>query len=104
MRIVISACVPEEADKIADALLSERLIGSVNIIPEVRTKVWWKGEMLTQKEALLIMRTREEHIWKLERRLIELNSYEIPEVAAIEMKEWNNRYAKWLFEVTEPPK
>ncbi|MGV8121015.1 MAG: divalent cation tolerance protein CutA [Vulcanimicrobiota bacterium] len=104
MRLVISACIAEETDKITDALLSERLIGSVSIIENVKTKVWWKGDMLTQTESILIMRTREELVWKVERRLLELNSYEVPEVAAIEMKEWNNRYAKWLYEVTEPPK
>ncbi|GEM_PF-1635123 len=104
MRIIISTCIPEETEKITDTLLSERLIGSVNIIPGVTTKLWWKGEMLTQTEALLIMRTREELVWKLERRLLELNSYEVPEVATIEIKEWNNKYARWLFEATEPPK
>jgi periplasmic divalent cation tolerance protein len=104
MRIVLSSCKPEEADAIADTLLQERLVASISIIPGVKTKVWWKNELTTQEETLLIMRTREELIWKVERRIVELNSFEIPEVASIEIKEWNNKYASWLYVVTEQKK
>jgi periplasmic divalent cation tolerance protein len=101
MRIVLSSCKPEEAESITQALLQERLVASISIIPGVKTKVWWKDELVTQEETLLILRTREELIWKVERRIVELNSFEIPEVASIEIKEWNNKYASWLYVMTE---
>lgn len=101
MRIIMSTCKPEEAEVIADTLLEERLIASCNIVPGVITKVRWKGEALTQPEALLIMRTRVELIYKLERRLLELNTFEVPEVASFEVKEWNAKYYNWLVEATE---
>jgi len=100
MRIVINTCKPEEAEMIADTLVAERLVASVNIIPNIITKVRWKGEALTQPESLLIMRTRESLIWKLERRILELNSFEVPEVASIEVKEWNAKYQNWLWGAT----
>lgn len=103
MRIIISTCKPEEAEMIADTLLEERLIASCNIVNNITTKVRWKGEHVTQSEALLIMRTRTALIWKLERRIIELNSFEVPEVASIEVKEWNAKYYNWLYESTENP-
>ena len=103
MRIIISTCKPEEAEMIADTLLEERLIASCNIVNNTVTKVRWKGEHVTQTEALLIMRTRTELIWKLERRMIELNTFEVPEVASIEVKEWNAKYYNWLYESTENP-
>jgi len=102
MRIVISTCKPEEAELIADTLLNERLISSCNIVPGVITKVRFKGEALSQQENLLIMRTRAEYVWKLERRMLELNSFEIPEVATLEVKEWNDAYIKWIYGQTEP--
>ncbi len=101
MRIIISTCKPEEAEMIADTLLKERLIASCNIIPNITTKVRWKGEALTQPESMLIMRTRAELIYKLERRILELNSFEVPEVASFEVKEWNPTYYKWVYEATE---
>lgn len=101
MRIVISTCKPEEAEMIADTLLEEKLIASCNIVPNIITKVRWKGEAVTQTETLLIMRTREEYIWKLERRIKELNSFEVPEVASFEVKEWNAKYYNWIYDATE---
>jgi len=103
MRLIITTCKPDEAETIADTLLEERLIASCNIIPNVITKVRWKGEALTQPESMLIMRTRTEFIWKLERRIIELNSFEVPEVATLEVKEWNAKYYNWLYAATAKP-
>lgn len=99
MRIIISTCKPEEAETIADTLLEERLIASCNIIPTT-TKVRYKGEKVTQPESLLIMRTREELVWKLEIRMLQLNSFEIPEIASIEVKEWNAKYYNWVYGAT----
>ena len=104
MRIIISTCKPDEAEMIADTLLEERLIASCNIIPNITTKVRWKGEAITQTETLLIMRTRAELIWKLERRMVQLNSFEVPELASFEIKEWNAKYFNWLYGATKESK
>ncbi len=103
MRLVVTTCKPDEAELIADTLLAEGLIASCNIIPRVTTKVRWKGENITQPESLLIMRTRAELIWKLEPRIVELNSFEVPEVASIDIKEWNPAYFNWIYKATEDP-
>jgi uncharacterized protein involved in tolerance to divalent cations len=101
MRIVISTCKPEEAENIADTLLDEGLIASCNIVPGVTTKVRFKGEALTQPESLLIMRTREDLLWKLERRYLDLNTFEIPEITSIEAREWNVKFYNWIQEATK---
>jgi periplasmic divalent cation tolerance protein len=101
MRIVISTCKPEEAENIADTLLKEGLIASCNIVPGITTKVRFKGEALTQSECLLIMRTREDLLWKLERRYLDLNSFEIPEITSIEAREWNVKFYNWIQEATK---
>lgn len=102
MRIILSTCRIEDAEKIADTLVEERLVASVNIVPSVRTKVRFKGEVLTQEECLLVMRTRAELVWKLERRYLELNTWEIPELATFEIQEWNPAYESWMREATAP--
>ena len=103
MRLVITTCKPEEAEMIADTLLGEGLIASCNIISGITTKVRWKGENITQPESMLIMRTRAELVWKLESRMVELNSFEVPEVASIEVKEWNPAYFNWIYKATGTP-
>lgn len=102
MRIVLSTCRPDEAEKIAEALLQERLVASVNIVPGVRTRAWLEGEIIRQEECLLVMRTRAELMWQLERRYVELNSWKYPEVASLEVQDWNPEYEQWLLAATEP--
>jgi uncharacterized protein involved in tolerance to divalent cations len=48
------------------------------------------------------MRTRAELVWKLERRYLELNTWEIPELATFEIQEWNPAYESWMREATAP--
>jgi len=96
LRLILSTCRPEDAERIADTLVNEHLCASVNIVPGVRTKVRWKGEVVTQDEALLVMRTRAELVYKLQARYLELNTWEVPEVAAIEPAEWNPAYEAWI--------
>lgn len=103
MRIIMSTCRVEDAEKIADTLVHERLVASVNIVPGVRSKVRFKGEVLTQEECLLIMRTRAELVWKFERRYLELNTWEIPEIATFEIQEWNTAYEAWMRDATTLP-
>ena len=102
MRLILSTCRVEEADQIAETLVGERLVASVNIVPGVRTKVRFKGEVLTQEECMLVMRTRAELVWKLERRYLELNTWETPELATFEIQEWNPAYETWILESTAP--
>lgn len=101
MRFILSTCRVEDADRIAEALVQERLVASVNIIRNVTTKVRFKGEVVTQEECVLLMRTRAELVWKLERRYLELNTWEVPELATFEIQEWNPAYEAWLREATE---
>lgn len=101
MRIVVSNCRPEEADRIVDTLLAEKLIASCNILPSVTTKAHWKGELQTTQETILLMRTRAELVWQLESRILELNSLEMPEIEAIEVQEWNKTHLKWIYDSTK---
>jgi periplasmic divalent cation tolerance protein len=103
MKIILSSCKPEEAEMISDTLIKERLAASCSIIPNITAKVRWQGEAFTQMESLLIFRTRSELVWKLERRLVELNSFEVPEVASIDVQEWNEKYYRWVHKATEQP-
>ncbi len=102
MRLIVSSCPAKEANPIASALLERRLAASVNIVPGVVTHVRYKGEARVQDEALLLIRTREELVYKVAEALEKLCSFDIPEVACFEVREFNASYANWLRSATEP--
>jgi len=99
--VFITASSPEEASKIARALVEERLSGCVNIIKDIRSIYRWQDEVQDEQEALLIIKTRGGLFERLEKRVRELHSYSVPEVIAIEITEGSAPYLKWLRESTE---
>lgn len=100
IRMIVTTCRPEDAEKIAEKMLEEKLISSCNIIPGLTTKVRFEGEILTQAETMLVMRTRSDLISTLEEVMMEYNSFSIPEVASLEVKEWNDSYLNWILQST----
>ena len=67
----------EEAQRIARALVSERLAACANIIPEVSSIYWWEGQVQDEQEAMLIIKTTPTQVDALEARLVELHPYDV---------------------------
>lgn len=98
--IFITVSNPEEASKIARALVEERLSACVNIIKGIRSIYRWQGEIEDEEEALLIVKTRGELFEEVENRVRELHSYTVPEVISIPILKGSEPYLSWLREST----
>jgi periplasmic divalent cation tolerance protein len=60
----------------------------------------WKGEMEEAQETLLIIKTREERLSDLMRRLKELHPYEVPEMVVLPIDQAYQPYVDWVVENT----
>lgn len=58
MKLILSTCPEKEAERLSEKLLEERLVACVNIINGLVSKYWWKGRIETDKESLLLMKTK----------------------------------------------
>ena len=74
---------PDKAEGIARPLVEERLAACANIIPSVRSIYSWKGEICTDDEVLMVLKTRASLLETLRARVLELHPYEVPEVIAL---------------------
>jgi periplasmic divalent cation tolerance protein len=90
----------DEAARIAEALVSERLAACVNIIAAIESIYRWEGKVTRDSEALMIIKTTEERYPELERRVKELHSYSTPEVVAIRIERGSEQYLNWLRDST----
>jgi periplasmic divalent cation tolerance protein len=101
--IVVFVTAPSEkaGEKIAQALLKERLAACVNIVPGLKSLFRWKGKISTEEEVLLLIKTKDRLFEKLKKRVIELHSYDIPEVVALGILAGNEKYLDWLKKETE---
>jgi len=96
--VFITAATAEEADRIADILVSERKAACVSIISGLHSRFWWQGKIDSADEALLIVKTKAGLLDKLIGLVKQNHSYEVPEVVALPIVGGNQDYLKWIGE------
>lgn len=86
----------DEAEKIAKALLSQKLCACANIIKNIRSLYAWQGKLCDDKEALMVIKTKESAFDRLSAEIKRLHSYEVPEIIALPVSSVSESYAKWV--------
>ncbi len=98
--VLVTAGEERQAHSIARRLVNERLAACVNIVGPIRSVYRWRGALEDEAEFLLLIKTRASLLRRLQRRVIELHSYEVPEVLALAPSGGSAAYLGWLFEST----
>ena len=86
----------EEARKIAEAVVEERLAACANIYPEIRSIYWWQGKVEESGETALILKTRRELVPKVVERVKQLHSYTVPCIITLPIAEGNREFLEWI--------
>lgn len=100
--LLITAPSAEVATRIAHSLVEERLAACVNVIPGVTSVYRWRGEVATDAEHLLVVKTTAKCAQQIERELPRLHPYETPELVALVPAHVERRYEAWLGESCAP--
>lgn len=85
-----------EAEKIARALVEERLVACGNILPGITSIYIWKNELQFDQEVLLFLKTKASLVERAIARAKELHSYEVPCIVSYEAKNGNLDYLDWI--------
>ena len=86
----------DTARRIARILVEERLAACVNLLGECRSVYEWKGEVEETAEVPMLIKTAQDRYAALQRRLLELHPYELPEILAIKPAIGLPAYADWV--------
>ena len=97
-----TAGAEQQARSIARRLVDERLAACVNIVGPIRSVYRWRDAVEDEPEFLLLIKTRASLLGRVERRVIELHSYEVPEVLALTADRGSPPYIQWLLASTGP--
>ena len=94
--VLITTGTPEEAQRIAAVLLEERKAACVNIVPRVSSRFWWRGELDSAEESLLIVKTKATLLDEVVSLVKEAHSYDVAEVIALPIVGGNKDYLDWM--------
>ncbi|XP_038886215.1 protein CutA, chloroplastic [Benincasa hispida] len=96
--IVVYVTVPnrEAGKKLAESIVKEKLAACVNIVPGIESVYQWKGEIQTDPEELLIIKTRQSLLGALTDHVKANHPYEVPEVIALPINGGSLEYLEWI--------
>lgn len=84
------------AARLAEALVEERLAACVNRLPGVASTYRWQGQVTTDHEELLLIKTTAARFDALKARLLALHPYELPELIAVPVERGHAAYLDWV--------
>jgi len=94
--VVVTTSSREEANKIVNALLNEKLIACANVFGPVSSSFWWQGKIDKAEEYLVFMKTEAELFEKITSCIKRLHSYEVPEIIALPIVKGFKPYLEWI--------
>ncbi|MFZ6029899.1 MAG: divalent-cation tolerance protein CutA [Chloroflexota bacterium] len=98
--ILNTAGSQEEADRLANLLVSEKLAACVQIIP-ITSWYRWEGVVHHEGEYLLLIKTVTDLYPSVEAAILAHHSYEVPEIVQLSITAGLERYLGWIAESVE---
>lgn len=96
MVLFITTATDEEAHKIAEALINQRKVACINIIPGVSSLFLWQGKPDSAQESLLIVKTKASRLNEIITLVKRLHCYDVPEIIALPVVGGNQDYLDWI--------
>jgi len=94
--LFITTPTADEAQRIAEALLTQRKAACVNIVPRVSSHFWWQDRLDSAQESLLIVKTKASLLNEIVTLVRQAHSYDIPEIIALPIVGGNQDYLEWI--------
>jgi periplasmic divalent cation tolerance protein len=99
--VFMTAPKRDEAERLAEILVNERLAACVQILPEITSFYHWQGKIERDAEVLILAKTTIDKFPELEKTVRENHSYEVPEIIAVPSEAVSAPYSNWLTKEVE---
>lgn len=97
VRVVLVTLGDRDAGCIlARRLVQERLVACGNVIPGLTSVYRWDGEIQEETEAMVMLKTTEDLVEAVRKRVLELHPYEVPEFLSLPVMEGHDPYLRWV--------
>ncbi|MGQ0525655.1 MAG: divalent-cation tolerance protein CutA [Betaproteobacteria bacterium] len=102
--LMVFTNLPDRASaaQLARTLVEKRLAACVNVLGEIASVYRWKGEIVSETEVAVLIKTRSAAYAALEACIKALHPYDIPEIVAVPVAGGLPAYLEWVMHETSP--
>lgn len=90
----------DDAAKVAKTIIEERLAACAQTEGPITSTYWWEGKVETDQEWRVDFKTTTALLGKLTARVVELHSYDVPQVIALPIVGGLDAYLQWIEDET----
>jgi len=87
---------PQQAQKLAQLLIEQRLAACVNILPGATSVYRWQGKVESANETIVLIKTTMAGYPALEAAIKAAHPYELPEIVAVPVTAGLPGYLNWV--------
>jgi len=86
----------EQAETIAQTVVSGKLAACVNVVPGIRSCYIWDRKLTWSDEVLLLIKTTRGRFDQLQDCIKALHSYSVPEIVGVTIDDAFQKYMDWI--------
>ena len=86
----------EQAERIAQVLVTDKLAACVNVVPGVKSCYVWERKLTWSNEVLLLVKTTRGRFDQLQDRVKAMHSYSVPEIVGVTIEDAFDKYIEWI--------
>jgi len=94
--VYVTAGSEEEARRLAESGVAERLAACANILSGTTSIYWWEGKLEKGREALVIFKTRTDLVERLTAHVKALHAFEVPCIVAVPVTGGLPEFLEWI--------
>jgi len=94
--VYMTAGSPEEARRIGEALVADRLAACVNIIDGMHSIYRWEGKLQQDRETVMIAKTTRDRLPALIETVESLHSYDCPCIVSFDIDGGYPDFLEWI--------
>lgn len=98
--IYVTTSDEKKAMVIGEMIVEERLAACANVISDMKSIYWWKGNLEKDNESILILKTIDNNVNDIINRIKEIHSYDNPCIIAIPVSNVSDSYLEWINDET----
>ncbi len=100
--VYMTAGSQDEARRIGETLVNEKLAACVNILDGMQSIYVWEGALQNDRETVMIAKTTAARMPALVKRVKALHSYDCPCIVACDIDGGHPAFLRWIGDAVRP--